>query len=62
MRLLEAVIRAARQAGHRALRLDTLPGMAAAQAWYHRVGFFEIPPHGSKRLPGNRFYSLELAT
>ena len=60
-RLVEAVIRAARQAGDHELRLDTLPGMAAAQALYRRLGFREIPPYNRTHLPGTRFYALSLA-
>jgi putative acetyltransferase len=60
-RLVEAVIDSARRAGHRELRLDTLPSMAAAQALYRRLGFVEIPPYNNKYLPGTRFYALKLA-
>jgi putative acetyltransferase len=59
-RLVEAVIDAAHRAGYRELRLDTLPSMASAQALYRRLGFHEIPPYGTKHLPGTRFYALEL--
>ncbi|MGH8216214.1 MAG: GNAT family N-acetyltransferase [Rhodanobacteraceae bacterium] len=59
-RLVEAVIEAARRAGYRELRLDTLPSMASAQALYHRLGFSEISPYNDKHLPGTRFYALGL--
>lgn len=59
-RLVSAVIGAARQAGHRELRLDTLPGMASAQALYRRLGFVEIPPYHDKYLPDTRFFTLAL--
>lgn len=59
--LVEAVIDAARQTGHRELRLDTLQSMASAQALYRRLGFVEIPPYNTTHLPGTRFYSLDLA-
>ncbi|MGC1548035.1 MAG: GNAT family N-acetyltransferase [Rhodanobacter sp.] len=59
-RLVEAVIQAARQAGYRELRLDTLPSMASAQALYRELGFVEIPPYNDKHLPGTRFYALQL--
>jgi putative acetyltransferase len=58
--LIEAVIRAARAAGYRELRLDTLPSMASAQSLYGKLGFNEIRPYGEKHLPGTRFYSLGL--
>jgi ribosomal protein S18 acetylase RimI-like enzyme len=58
--LVEAVIQAARQAGYRELRLDTLPSMASAQSLYRRLGFLDIHPYSEKYLPGTRFYSLTL--
>lgn len=58
--MIDAVIQAARQAGHRELRLDTLASMTAAQALYRRLGFVEIAPYNDKFLPGTRFYSLRL--
>lgn len=60
-RLVLAVIDAARAAGYRELRLDTLPSMAAAQSLYRRLGFVEIPPYGGKALPGTRYFALTLA-
>jgi ribosomal protein S18 acetylase RimI-like enzyme len=60
-RLVQAVIDAARAAGHRELRLDTLPSMTSAQALYRRLGFVEIPPYNHTHLPGTRCYSLELS-
>lgn len=60
-RLVEAVIAAARQAGFRELRLDTLPTMASAQSLYRRLGFAEILPYNDKHLPGTRFYALMLS-
>lgn len=61
-RLVEAVIHAARRAGYRELRLDTLPSMGSAQALYRRLGFIEIAPYNTTHLPGTRFYALDLAT
>lgn len=58
--MVEAVIQAARRAGQRELRLDTLPSMTSAQALYRRLGFIEIPPYNDKYLPGTRFYALRL--
>ena len=58
--LVEAVIWHARQAGHRELRLDTLPSMTSAQALYRKLGFVEIGPYNDRYLPGTRFYSLHL--
>jgi putative acetyltransferase len=59
--LVEAAIRAARDAGYVALRLDTLPSMASAQALYRTLGFVEIPAYNQVHLPGTRFYQLTLA-
>jgi len=61
-RLVEAVIAAARDAGYRELRLDTLPSMVAAQALYRHLGFIEISPYNDTHLPGTRFYSLALTS
>ena len=60
--LVEATIQKARRAGHTALRLDTLPSMAAAQSLYRRLGFTEIDAYNSSHLPGTRFYELKLIT
>lgn len=60
--LVQAVIDAARAAGHRELRLDTLASMTSAQALYRRLGFAEIPPYNATHLPGTRFYALDLST
>jgi putative acetyltransferase len=60
--LIDAIIQAAHRAGYTALRLDTLPSMAAAQGLYCKLGFCEIPPYNSSHLPGTRFYELKLAT
>jgi len=58
--LIGEAIRAARGAGYTALRLDTLPSMAAAQGLYRSLGFAEIPAYNSTHLPGTRFYELRL--
>ena len=58
--LIEGAIGAARRAGFSALRLDTLPTMAAAQGLYRKLGFIEIPAYNSSHLPGTRFYELKL--
>ncbi len=58
--LVEATIQSARRAGYAALRLDTLPSMAAAQGLYRKLGFNEIPAYNSAHLPGTRFYELKL--
>ena len=57
--LVAAAIDAARAAGHAAVRLDTTPGMEAAQALYVSFGFVEIAPYRANPVPGTRY--LELA-
>lgn len=59
--LIGEIIQVARRAGYSTLRLDTLPGMAAAQALYRSIGFSEIPAYNRTHLPGTRFYELKLA-
>ncbi|HTE50849.1 MAG TPA: GNAT family N-acetyltransferase [Kofleriaceae bacterium] len=59
-RLTRAAIRAARAAGHRALRLDTLPTMTEARALYRALGFREIPAYLDGRVAGTSFLEIEL--
>jgi len=58
--LAEASIAEARRLGHRRMRLDTVPGMEAAQALYERLGFRDIAPYTANPVPGARFLELEL--
>ena len=58
--LAELVIDAARAAGHRTLKLDTLPSMKEAQALYERLGFVDVAPYNDNPIDGVRFLALAL--
>jgi len=59
--LAEVVIDAARAAGYRTLKLDTLPSMERAQQLYERLGFVETAPYNDNPVEGVRFLCLGLA-
>ena len=59
-RLARRVIEEASSAGFRRMRLDTLPGMAGAQALYHDMGFRAIPAYRYNPVPGTLFLELDL--
>jgi GNAT superfamily N-acetyltransferase len=58
--LMRAIIAAARDLGYRAMRLDTLPDMRAAQAMYAAAGFRPIAPYYDGAAPGTIFLELAL--
>ena len=59
-RLTEAALAHARERGYRRVRLDTVPGMDAAQALYRELGFREIAPYRANPVAGTAFLELEL--
>lgn len=59
-RLAEAIMAASRERGYRRIRLDTLPGMAEAQALYRSLGFREIPPYRPNPIEGARYLECVL--
>jgi putative acetyltransferase len=58
--LTERVIEQARKLGYKAMRLDTLPIMAAARSLYKSLGFAEILPYYSTPVEGTIFLELVL--
>jgi putative acetyltransferase len=58
--LAVTVVAEAKQAGHRALRLDTLPSMATAVSMYRAMGFRPIEPYTVNPVPGALFLELTL--
>ncbi|MEX2297390.1 MAG: GNAT family N-acetyltransferase [Dongiaceae bacterium] len=60
-RLTETALELARSRGYRAMRLDTVDAMVAAQSLYRLLGFREIPPYGTHRHPRLRYFELALA-
>ena len=55
-----ALIAQARQAGYKAMLLDTLPSMAAAQHVYFALGFTPTDSYRHNPVPGATFLKLEL--
>jgi ribosomal protein S18 acetylase RimI-like enzyme len=53
--LAMAAIGAAVEAGYQTMRLDTLPGMQAAQALYRDLGFEVTPPYYATPIAGTLF-------
>jgi GNAT superfamily N-acetyltransferase len=59
-KLVEEMLRVARQAGYRRMCLDVLPEFAAAQRLYESLGFADAEPVSFNPVPGTRFLALEL--
>jgi ribosomal protein S18 acetylase RimI-like enzyme len=58
--LAEAVMAEAALPGYRDIRLDTLPGMAEAQALYRRLGFVPAEPYYDTPVAGTVFLQRPL--
>lgn len=58
--LAEAAIAAAARAGHREIRLDTLPTMGAALALYRALGFVPVKAYYDTPVAGTVFLSRPL--
>jgi ribosomal protein S18 acetylase RimI-like enzyme len=58
--LAEAVLDAARQAGHACVLLDTLSDMEAARALYEDLGFEPIEPYYHNPIAGAHYLKVDL--
>ncbi len=58
--LVASVLAAAVRAGHREMRLDTLPSMPGALALYRAAGFEVIPPYYETPVAGTIFLARPL--
>jgi ribosomal protein S18 acetylase RimI-like enzyme len=58
--LATAAVERARELGHSLLRLDTLPGMEAAQGIYRSLGFVPGERFSDNPIPGVLFFELRL--
>jgi len=59
-RLVQAICTVAKEAGYRAIQLDTLPGMTAARGLYASMGFVPVPGYVFNPIQGTHFLALDL--
>lgn len=53
--LVHAILHRAKQIGYERMRLDTVPGLAAALELYRKLGFVEIAPYSTNAAPETIF-------
>ncbi len=58
--LATSIIEQGREAGYRAMRLDTVPTMTVAIVLYSSLGFVDIPPYRENPIPEARYLELRL--
>lgn len=59
-KLVDAIIKRAKDSGYEKMRLDTLPSMAKAVTLYESLGFRDIEPYCLNPTPSVRFLELNL--
>ena len=60
LRLIEHILKQAREAGYARICLDVLPEFATAQRIYQSLGFQPAPPVAFNPVPGTQFLGLDL--
>ena len=58
--LVHKLIREAREAGYRRMRLDTVPSMRSARALYRAFGFRPIDSYADSPIEGTTYMELDL--
>lgn len=59
-KLVGLIIREAKEAGYKAMFLDTLPFLTAAISMYKNIGFYEIPCYNDSPLDSTVYMRLDL--
>jgi len=59
-RLVEILIKEAKELNYDYMRLDTIPSLKKAQNLYESIGFYDIDPYVYNPTEGARFMELEL--
>lgn len=58
--IAETLIASARQAGNRAIRIETLSVMTQAEALFRTLGFVPVPDDRKNPFPGSKLFELKL--